>query len=1624
MSVTDRDPQTIAGFRLSPGQWDLWRRQAGGEAFISRATATVDGVLDRATLVRALDAIGARNDVLRATFQLLRGMETPLQVIEARLGVAIEERDWRSLDDRERAARLDALSRRRPRFAWDCGPLVDAVLVRTRERETVLQLVVPALLADAETLRFVVAEIAAVANGGEARPASEVQFLHYAEWCYEVREADAAPAGRAFWAATGAARAERIALPFETAVTSGRAERVSVTSVAATRETVLAAWAAVLGRYAQTNDVVVYDRCSGRQFDELRDAAGPFAGYLPVRLRWDAAERLGAFAERAGRASAEAAENQPYYERERDGAPLPQIGFAFGAGIAATAAVDGPAPFRAIEADDELERFELALHCTVDSGASELTVTFDAGCHDAAVVARIAASLAATLERAASDTPMDALVVLGAAERALALREWNDGAARPLEETVVHRAFSAIAERQPDALAVVSAGVRYTYGELEARANRLAHRLIASGITPESRVAVLLPRCADLVTAVLGILKAGAAYVPLDPDSPGKRNAALLLSASVGAAVVDDATSGVAAGAGIAAVNVSDPALDGEPATDPHAAVTPRSAAYLIFTSGSTGTPKAVVVEHRSAVNLARALQSRVYDGRERLTVSLNAPVSFDASVKQIVQLLNGHTLAVVPDEARQDGAALLRYVVDAEIDALDCTPSHLKLLMSAGFAAWDSPYPSIVLVGGEAIDRVTWDVLARHRARFFNVYGPTEATVNAAVDRITEGAVPAIGRAIANARLYVLDAALRPVPVGVPGELCIGGAGVARGYFASPELTALRFVADPFADEPGARMYRSGDEVRLLADGRVEFIGRIDDQVKVRGFRIEPGEIEAALRAHPGISDAVVVARDDAADGARLVAYVTPNDRAAADPAEFTSGLAQLNANETRYLYDEIFAKHTYLRHGVRLAPDACVFDVGANIGMFSMYVARHAERARLYAFEPLPPIFAKLELNLARHAGAAKLFAFGLSDGERGESFTYYPGYSMMSGQQAYADAGAEIRVIKTFLQNEQSAGTDTAALMEHADELLAERFRAETFACRVRRLSDVMREQGVDRIDLLKIDVQRAEIDVLRGIDAADWPRIAQVVMEVHDGARSATEGRIGILLDLLKGEGFDVHVEQDPLLHGTDRYNVYAYRPEYAASFAHDAGIPAAVVPLPAVPEIRDFLADRLPAYMVPAAYVTLPAIPLTRHGKLDRNALPAPGTQRPELAHAATEPENWQERAMKEAWEEVLGIADVGVTDNFFQLGGDSIRSIQVQALAQKRGLHFPLSTLFTHQTIRELIRGADLSSAPELEDYGVRLDRRGRPGEARRRCRGRVSAGGAAGRNGVPYRAHRRPRDVSQRDVVPDRRAVAPRASRRGRERAGGRAPGAAHVVPPHRVRRTAAARAPHRDRRAGLSRRERADERRAAPRRRRGRARGAGAAVRLAHRAAGALQSISSLRDVVRARDRGVPRRARRLEPPSRLGRAVRALRAAARAPHGDAARAAAAYVPPLRRARARGAALVRGARVLAARARRGAAHAASARPGERVQRGAPHGCVPRRAAGRHRRRAVAACSGCRDPAQEPAARGSRARDRGGVHDRRRRDRVRRERPSRRGRGRSRHRALHQHAAAADAAR
>ncbi len=513
-------------------------------------------------------------------------------------------------------------------------------------------------------------------------------------------------------------------------------------------------------------------------------------------------------------------------------------------------------------------------------------------------------SLVEALEQA-PETPVWTLEILPETERTLLLKTWNATETAYPEQLCIHQLFEQQVEKNPDATALVYDEQTYSYAELNTRANRLAHQLIALGIAPDQRVAICVTRSLTMVVGLLAVLKAGGAYVPLDPSYPVERLAYILTDAAPAILLADNVGCIALGESALAGLTVLDPnMLPDKPDSNPQVpALTARHLAYVIYTSGSTGTPKGVMVEHRGLVNLIqdKIAQFGIHSGSRLLQF---ASLSFDASVWEIMMALgSGASLIIATDIIRQDPHRLWHYLEQQAVTHACLTPALLR-------ERTDLPEMMIrptLILGGEAPSAMLLQALSR-RATVFNAYGPTEITVCATTWRCppdyTDTLVP-IGHPTANTQIYLLDAYGQPVPLGAVGELYIGGAGVARGYLNRPELTAERFLADPFSEMPDARMYRTGDLARYLPDGNLEFLGRNDQQVKIRGFRIEPGEIEARLLEHPTVQEAVVLVLGDEQDK-RLVAYVV----AEADEALVNSLRTHLSAILPDYMVPAAFVR------------------------------------------------------------------------------------------------------------------------------------------------------------------------------------------------------------------------------------------------------------------------------------------------------------------------------------------------------------------------------------------------------------------------------------------------------------------------------------------------------------------------------------------------------------------------------------------------------------------------------------------------------------------------------------------------------------------------------------------
>ncbi|HEX3557487.1 MAG TPA: amino acid adenylation domain-containing protein, partial [Thermoanaerobaculia bacterium] len=895
-------PLSFAQERL----WFLDRLEGGGPAYNIPAAVRFSGALRPAALAAAFREIVRRHQVLRTRFVENGGR--PVQVVGPSSGVPLWEIDLRALPVPESEVPvLLAAEARRP-FDLAAGPLLRTTLLRLGEAEHVMVLVVHHIAFDGWSTAVLMRELAALypaAVSGRPSPLPELpqQYGDYARWQREGALAGALEAQVDYWRQRLAGLPEILDLPTDrprSTVRDPRGGRVRTglpTALAGGLRALgrrsgstpfmvlLAGFQALLARYTGGDEAPVGSPVAGRNRVETEALIGFFVNTLVLRtslagdpdffelLRRTRETTLGAYDHQEVPFERLVEELAP--RRDLRHSPLFQVMLAFQNTPPPVLEVSG-LRLEPLALESGAAKFDLVLNAREEGDGLEIVLEYVHDLFDPATAARIAVHLAVLLAGAVADPycGLRELPLLAAAEAHQLAVEWGEAPAPAPAGPCLHELVAARAAAMPDAPAAVCDGEELTYGRLDRLANGLALRLRALGVGPEVPVALLLERSVASVAAVLGVLKAGGVYVPVDPAYPAERLSWLLEDSGAPVVVTSSGLAGRVPPS-VAAVLVEEVV---ESAAGPQGeGAGPEHPAYVIYTSGSTGRPKGVVVRHGGVANLVRGLRDMVYEGASGpLRVSLNASLSFDASVQQLVQLAWGHCLHVFTAELRQDPAALVDYIHRQRLDVLDCTPSQLRLLLAAGLGDGGAPL-SRVLVGGEAMDAELRDAaLTRPWIRFWNVYGPTECTVDDTAALLAPGVTASrIGRPLPRIVLHVADREGRLVPVGVPGELYIGGAGLGRGYLGRPDLTAGRFVPDALGGAPGGRLYRTGDLVRRLPDGSVDYLGRLDQQVKVRGFRIEPGEIEAALETHPEVLQSVVVTRELSPGDLRLVVYV-----------------------------------------------------------------------------------------------------------------------------------------------------------------------------------------------------------------------------------------------------------------------------------------------------------------------------------------------------------------------------------------------------------------------------------------------------------------------------------------------------------------------------------------------------------------------------------------------------------------------------------------------------------------------------------------------------------------------------------------------------------------------------
>jgi amino acid adenylation domain-containing protein len=964
----DGEPLSFAQQRL----WFLHQLDPESRAYHVPIAVRLQGALAPEALASGLEGVVRRHEALRTTFALRA--DGPVQVIAPAAAWTLPVVDLSGLGATRREAEMQRLGQGEVSRPFDLthGPLLRTSLVRLRPRESVLLAVMHHIVSDAWSMAVLWRDTAALYRSAvERRPADlpelPIQYSDFAQWQRELLSGEVLETQLSYWRRQLAGAPTLLKLPTDRprppvqrfrggrqefslpAETTRRLQELGRREGATLFMTLLAAFDALLHRYSRQEDVVVGFPIAGRSRVETEGLIGLFINTLALRAVVPGASSWLALLRQVREVSLAGYGHQdlPFeklvaeldIERSLAHAPLFQTLLA----MQNIPALEVAVPDLTIELLDlgtGTAKFDLVLNVEETAGGLAGWWVYNSELFEAATVARMSGHFEALLTGILADPGrrISELELLSQAERRQVLEEWNDTAWDLGPERCLHALFEEQVERTPQAPAVLYEGRSLSYRELNARANRLAHLLRERGVGPEVAVGLFLERSLEMVVALYGVLKAGGLYVALAPSFPRERLAFMFEEARVPVLLAQRHLA--AALPEIAAEVVcldEEDCLAGYPEHNPASGAMPANAAYMIYTSGSTGRPKGVVVEHRQILHYVRSLVRLTAMEPGWSFAAVQSPAVDSSKSVLFPALLTGGCLHLISEERATDAEALGSCLVGQPPDVLKIAPSHLSALLSAGDP--ERLLPRRLLIYGGEPSRREWaqwlSGLSPELAMYSN-YGPTETTVGSSMYRVRRGSVPEVamlplGRPFPNTRYYLLDRELQPVPVGVAGELYIGGPQVTRGYLRRSGLTAERYLPDPFSGEPGARMYRSGDVARYLPDGDLESLGRADHQVKIRGFRVELGEIESALARHPAVAACAVAAWEKSEGDRRLAAFVVLHS--GEDPG--SAGLRELLRERLpEYMVPSVFVPLAELPRTVhgKLDRQALVVPAGAG--------------------------------------------------------------------------------------------------------------------------------------------------------------------------------------------------------------------------------------------------------------------------------------------------------------------------------------------------------------------------------------------------------------------------------------------------------------------------------------------------------------------------------------------------------------------------------------------------------------------------------------------------------------------------------------------------------------------
>lgn len=1271
----------------SPTQEHFWLAQqmaAETSAYNKPCLFRIAGKLDVRALNKAINCIVRRNEIFRTLFSVKQG--SLKQIVYDFTPIKLEPKDATE----EGASTLIQEQIDRP-FDLAEEYALRFLLIRTGSAHFLLLVVQHSIIADNRSQQLFAAELSSLYSSycqGDDKP-SEVnppilQYGHYANMQRQWLNSEACKEQVSVWQQQLKGREDYLNLPldkprpairtnsgdschFQIPLELTHALRKYASDNGSSLEPVLlAGYLLLLYRYSHQRDITIGMSFTTSQREEYEETMGPFANVLPLCLDIEESWSFVSMVQQTNKslAMARSIQQVPYElivkairaKRDLSYTPLFQVGFSFDSPVELT--LKGlDVTNEPVEATDT--ELDLLVHVQETRERLLGCVKFNTDIFDKRTVERFACHYTKLLQSMLQTPGKEIwnLPIMPLEEAFQILDQWNATDRDYGKKHSLVSLFEEQVEKTPDRTALVYEGAELTYRQLDSHANKVAHFLRNNGVVAEQPVGICMEASIEMVVAIYGILKAGCPYLPLDPEHPVDRTAFILQDAKVSMVLCQKHLRVPSSDARWICLDSEWDLISGEEEVAPAVDIGPRTIAYILYTSGSSGLPKGVLNEHLGVCNHMLWMQERFKLTQEDKVLQ-KTPFTFDGSLWEFFWPLQvGASLVIAPPGSNRDPQQLIRMINSFRITTIYLIPSMLRTFLDAPDLDLCRSLKTVIS-GGESISRELEDkFFSKFDATLYNFYGPTEAAISVTCWQCRSNNprhfVP-IGFPIANTQIYIVDSHMQPVPIGIHGEVLIGGAPVARGYLNQDELTKRSFIDNPFSQVSGARLFRTGDIARYHSDGILEYLGRADHQVKIHGRRIELGEIEVNLEQHPGVKEAAVVARKTSLGDVRIVAYVVPDAIACYTVKQYlryeesrnphwkpyrlpnNMVLSILNEGETDNMYTEL-AERKLFRHGLREPFGGVVVDLGADVGLFALHAAT-VWNAKVYAIELNALAFASLEINASLYLEDINLMPIAIA--------------------------------------------TESGHSVLHQEALKAV----------IHHMTAVITSRDIERVDLLKIDIEDAALEILERIGEAAWPKLKQIAVNIRGDSKVLRE-----VVGLMELRGYNVATDEDVSHRGNRIHRIFAVRSDYSREEAlivrdHDGKESTKwYSPLHLRRAVREFLTTKLPNHMIPAHVVCLREMPLTASGKIDRRSLPEPIFEG--LPQDNIMPVDATEEVCLSVWREALQQKSIGIEDNFFDAGGNSLlATLVVLEICKKLSKEIPVIKLFQYPTVQAFAR--------------------------------------------------------------------------------------------------------------------------------------------------------------------------------------------------------------------------------------------------------------------------------------------------------------------------------------------